>query len=192
MNLACSLQNADSVLDLLIERYYYKIAFTLFCKWAKEETFFSLVSCLVMPFRSPELVAVKNFLKCLDRHSSPSAVMLVSDEQTTIVVSQDPFERKYHDQYHPHINTGIILVAAGNAKRCHLQRGTHQNATTLVCGKIKQSKSFLLPPAYSLLPSPDTIRREMTTLRLFPRINTNYSLKSHCLNLVFLMSIHSR
>ena len=86
----------------------------------KEETFFSLVSCLVMPFRSPELVAVKNFLKCLDRHSSPSAVMLVSDEQTTIVVSQDPFEREYHDQYHLHINTGIILVATGNAERCHL------------------------------------------------------------------------
>ena len=120
MNLACSLQNADSVLDLLIERYYCKIAFTPFLQMGKEETFFSLVSCLVMPFRSPELVAVKKFLKCLDRHSSPSAVMLVSDEQTTIVVSQDPFEREYHDQYHLHINPGIILVATGNAERCHL------------------------------------------------------------------------
>ena len=87
-----------------------------------------MVSFLAMSIRTSELVAVWSVLACLDKgvdkQSKPSAIKLVPDEQTTPIVVRDPLDRKYHDQYHLLINTGIILVLAGSAVgvgSCHLQ-----------------------------------------------------------------------
>lgn len=123
MQESCLLITKRRFINLLIARHCCKITFTLFWKWAEKRHFFFGFLSDDVAFRSPELVAVQNCLKSLDRHNSPSAVMLVPDEQTTQLLSVKirlNVSTMINTTCHLQINTGIIFVAAGNAGRFHL------------------------------------------------------------------------